>query len=126
MNRRVTSGEGISVNPTRILRVMQARQLFVGLGLAVDWFFWLLGILLLTAWSYSVWGSASSPLRHLFWPGVGLMLVSVVIRLVLRGVMRWTHRTLQLQRRRSEVQRRVRATREIRKMMQSGDDNPEP
>ncbi len=49
------------------------------------------GVLLLGVSSYAWWGSASSPLGLLFWPGILLIVVWFICRLTALGLARGVH-----------------------------------
>lgn len=93
---------------SRFERILRRRALLAGLAQALSRFSMLLGVLLLVAWSYSIWGSEVSPLGALLVPAVVLMVLSILIRLVLGWVLRWIRRAVAIDRRRRRIQQRVR------------------
>jgi hypothetical protein len=108
----------LSAIPMRVSRAITWRSAIVGTALAISRFFLLSSLLLLTAWSYSLWGSENSPLRHLLFPALILLLLSLLIRLVIIEVMEWTHRAVRVQNRRSDIQQKIRDTRAAKKLDQ--------
>lgn len=89
-------------------RALWRRSILSGLLLAVANFLMLLGVSLLTLFTYSLWGSEASPLRFLLWPAVGAMVLSVVLRIVVNRYMRLVHRAAQIDRRRRKIHEKIR------------------
>lgn len=99
--------------PRKVRRSIRRRSHAIAAVIALGRFFMLLGVLGLVAWSYALWGSEATPLRHLFWPAIALIVASVAIRL---GVLRWVawmRRALRLQKKKIEVREFVRSRSQI-------------
>lgn len=91
-----------------IRRSIEQRSAYLAFGMAVARFLTLLGVILLTMWSYSVWGSDTSPLALLLWPAIAILLVSLLLRSILHWVRRWIVRASLLERRRLVLRDRIR------------------
>ncbi len=50
------------------------------------------GVFFLIAWSYSIWGSPESPLRFLLLPGLGLLVISLVLQYLQGRMLGWIYR----------------------------------
>jgi hypothetical protein len=68
--------------------LLRRRALIAGLLKAAGRFLSLLGVLLLSAWSYSLWGSIDTPLRSLLIPGVVLLAGGWLLGVVLERTLR--------------------------------------
>lgn len=89
-------------------RALRRRSILSGLLMAVAKFLVLLGISLVTLYSYALWGSESSPLRFLLWPGCGCIVAALVLRIVLSRYMRAIHRATQIDHRRRKIREKIR------------------
>ena len=76
--------------------------------MAIAKFFVLLGISLITLYSYALWGSESSPLRFFLWPGGISIVVGLILRIILSWYMRVIHRATQIDRRRQKIRAKIR------------------
>lgn len=93
------------------------RSILLGMGLALAQLLTLLGVLLLAAWSYAIWGSENSPLAELLWPALVVLALGAAIRMSLQFSIQWTRRVRLLHRRRHRVRERVRQSKiEIAKL----------
>lgn len=99
--------------PRKVGLSMRRRSLAIGLVLATGRFLMLVGVLGMVAWSYSIWGSELSPLRHLLVPSLVMVAVSIVIRLALLKTVRWMGRAMRLERRRKLIREAVRSKSQI-------------
>ncbi|MCC6547574.1 hypothetical protein IT570_10440 [Candidatus Sumerlaeota bacterium] len=95
-----------------IRRTAHRRSLWIGLGMAIARLVMFFGVVMLVAWSYSIWGSEHSPLAGLLLPGLALIGVSLLMRFVLYELTRWLARLLLLERRRVDLHRQIRTSRE--------------
>lgn len=89
------------------------RSMMLGIGLGLARFFLTVGILFLVAWSYSLWGSAGTPLRHLLAPAIVLIGAGIIARMILREILHWTRRAHWIHHRRVKVREKVRETRAV-------------
>lgn len=67
-------------------RLLRSRSILMAVLKAVGRFFSVLGTVLLTVWSYSIWGSAASPLSALLVPGLVCLLLGILTGVVLDRV----------------------------------------
>lgn len=65
-----------------------------GVGLACARFFTFIGIFSITLWSYSVWGSTSSPLSALFIPAVICLILGISLHYFTSSLVKQTHRSI--------------------------------
>lgn len=94
--------------PSRVRRAVHKNSMYIGMVMAVARFLTLLGWLLLAAWSYSIWGSTASPLRHLLIPSAVAFIVAIIVRIALSRLTAWTRRAIRVQDNREIVQEKVR------------------
>lgn len=99
--------------PRKVRRSIRRRSHAIAGVIALGRFFMMLGVLGLVAWSYALWGSEATPLRHLFWPAIALIFVSVIIRMALLRWVAWIRRALRLQKKKQEVRDYVRSRSQI-------------
>lgn len=69
----------MAISAARLVRFAWKRCIAAAVLHGLARFFMLLGVLLLTAWSYTVWGNPASPLAVLFWPGLLLLAVAPLL-----------------------------------------------
>ncbi len=69
-----------------------------------------IGLILLAAWSYSVWGSEYSPLRHLLVPALIALGIALVIQLFVYVALKWLRRAAVLAVRRAQIRDRIRSS----------------
>ena len=74
---------------------VERRAVLLGMGLGFSRFLITMGVLAVVGWSYTVWGSAESPLRHLLRPGMALMILGVLSEQI---VLVWIRRATTLER----------------------------
>ncbi|CAN5339747.1 hypothetical protein BH09SUM1_BH09SUM1_16190 [soil metagenome] len=96
----------------RMQQIIRRRSFYIGLAIAGARFLNLLGFAMLVLWSYSLWGSETSPLASLLIPGIILIVISIALRILIVWLARWMGRATRLQQRRRAVQRKVRLSRE--------------
>jgi sterol desaturase/sphingolipid hydroxylase (fatty acid hydroxylase superfamily) len=95
----------------RLKRTLRRRSIVAGLALALSRFFLALGLVVLTLWSYALWGSTTTPLRVLLWPAIILLVAAVALRLFFHWYARVIHRAARIEQRRAHIRRKVRLSR---------------
>ena len=95
-----------------IRRAAHRRSLWIGFAMAVARLVMFFGVVMLVAWSYSIWGSEQSPLAALLIPGLFFIGLSILLRVILSQLTHWLARLLLLERRRIDLHRQIRTSRE--------------
>lgn len=98
----------------RLRRAYLLRSVGAALAIAVSRFLALLGAMFLLFWSYSIWGSTTSPLAYLLVPGIVLIALAFALRIILHWLIRWTRRYSRIGERRSMVQEKIRMSQIVR------------
>lgn len=78
----------------RLDHLIERRSLLIALVQAVARLMTMMGVLLLTLWSYSVWGSDESPLARLLFPGLLLLALGIAFGVIFDRLMTPIRRAL--------------------------------